>query len=218
MILSMRNKNLAKNKCKSAVIEQKAKTYIMHYPNAHFFFTSLLDKYLVKNLTNTCKRIIFFTWHLLCIALFFSNFSEHCFLFFFPLLFFGSFCYVFFYCMMHWSGFRPRYGSVEHENERPSSHLDNSVFEDAHSQMGHTVFEDAPRAMFDEDQEQQNQEPPPMNRSKSSLGAQSRGIQSFFLSFFFLIVDFFFLHNFHFHNFLHTLSRKKMHCSTCIYL
>merc|ERR1719433_2295900 len=73
-------------------------------------------------------------------------------------------------------GFRPRYGSVEHENERPSSHLDNSVFEDAHSQMGHTVFEDAPRAMFDEDQEQQNQEPPPMNRSKSSLGAQSRGV------------------------------------------
>merc|ERR1712223_933317 len=73
-------------------------------------------------------------------------------------------------------GFRPRYGSVEHENERPSSHLDNSVFEEAHSQMGHTVFEDAPRAMFDEDQEQQNQEPPPMNRSKSSLGAQSRGV------------------------------------------
>ena len=73
--------------------------------------------------------------------------------------------------------------------------------------MGHTVFEDAPRAMFDEDQEQQNQEPPPMNRSKSSLGAQSRGIQSFFLSFFFIFV--FFLHNFHFHNFLHTLSRKK---------
>merc|ERR1719433_2378757 len=58
-------------------------------------------------------------------------------------------------------GFRPRYGSVEHENERPSSHLDNSVFEDAHSQMGHTVFEDAPRAMFDEDQEQQNQGGPP---------------------------------------------------------
>ena len=51
--------------------------------------------------------------------------------------------------------------------------------------MGHTVFEDAPRAMFDEDQEQQNQEPPPMNRSKSSLGAQSRGIQSFFFKFFY---------------------------------
>ena len=84
---------------------------------------------------------------------------------------------------MHWSGFRPRYGSVEHEHEVGSSHLDNSVFEDAHSQMGHPVFEDAPRAMFDEDQEQQNQEPPPMNRSKSSLGAQSRGIQSLFLSF-----------------------------------
>ena len=58
--------------------------------------------------------------------------------------------------------------------------MDNSVFEDAHSQMGHPVFEDAPRAMFDEDQEQQNQEPPPMHRSKSSLGAQSRGIQSLF--------------------------------------
>eukprot|EP00093_Oithona_nana_P014947 14947.XXX_79435_75229_1 [CDS] Oithona nana genome sequencing. len=55
-------------------------------------------------------------------------------------------------------GFRPRYTSVEHEN------LDNSVFEDAA----------APRAMFDEDQEQN--EPPPMHRSKSSLGAQSRGI------------------------------------------
>ena len=54
-------------------------------------------------------------------------------------------------------GFRPRYTSVEHEN------LDNSVFEDAA----------APRAMFDEDQEQN--EPPPMHRSKSSLGAQSRG-------------------------------------------
>ena len=97
MILSMRNKNLAKNKCKSAVIEQKAKTYIMHYPNAHFFFTSLLDKYLVKNLTNTCKRIIFFTWHLLCIALFFSNFSEHCFLilfFYFFLVPFVMFSFI----------------------------------------------------------------------------------------------------------------------------
>ena len=64
------------------------------------------------------------------------------------------------YCMMHLlvGGFRPRYTSVEHEN------LDNSVFEDAA----------APRAMFDEDQEQN--EPPPMHRSKSSLGAQSRGI------------------------------------------
>ena len=63
------------------------------------------------------------------------------------------------YCMMHLlvGGFRPRYTSVEHEN------LDNSVFEDAA----------APRAMFDEDQEQN--EPPPMHRSKSSLGAQSRG-------------------------------------------
>ena len=62
--------------------------------------------------------------------------------------------------MMHLlvGGFRPRYTSVEHEN------LDNSVFEDAA----------APRAMFDEDQEQN--EPPPMHRSKSSLGAQSRGI------------------------------------------
>ena len=61
--------------------------------------------------------------------------------------------------MMHLlvGGFRPRYTSVEHEN------LDNSVFEDAA----------APRAMFDEDQEQN--EPPPMHRSKSSLGAQSRG-------------------------------------------
>lgn len=47
---------------------------------------------------------------------------------------------------------------MDHE----SSNLDNSVFEDA-----------APRAMFDEDQEQH--EPPPMHRSKSSLGAQSRG-------------------------------------------
>ena len=74
----------------------------------------------------------------------------------------------------HWSGFRPRYGSVEHES---SSHLDNSV------------FEDAPRAMFDEDQEQQ--EPPPMHRSKSSLGAQSRGI--FFLLFFLLYLFFFFI-------------------------
>ena len=68
--------------------------------------------------------------------------------------------------MMHLlvGGFRPRYTSVEHEN------LDNSVFEDAA----------APRAMFDEDQEQN--EPPPMHRSKSSLGAQSRGILHYFPS------------------------------------
>ncbi len=67
--------------------------------------------------------------------------------------------------------FRVRYGSVGHE-----SNLDNSVFEDA-----------APRAMFDEDQEQQHNEPPPMHRSKSSLGAQSRGtlfLHLFFYTFF----------------------------------
>ena len=67
--------------------------------------------------------------------------------------------------------FRVRYGSVGHE-----SNLDNSVFEDA-----------APRAMFDEDQEQQHNEPPPMHRSKSSLGAQSRGtlfLHTFFYTFF----------------------------------
>ena len=122
-----------------------------------FFLTWLLDKYLDKNLDNRCRRIIFFTWFLSCIALFFFLIFRALFLIFF----FGSFCYVFFYCMMHWSGFRPRYGSSV---EQESSHLDNSV------------FEDAPRAMFDEDQEQQNQEPPPMHRSKSSLGAQSRGI------------------------------------------
>ena len=59
-------------------------------------------------------------------------------------------------------------------------------------QMGHPVYEDsAPRAMFDEDQEQQNQEPPPMHRSKSSLGAQSRGIQSLFYDFLVFILVFF---------------------------
>ena len=36
-----------------------------------FLFTSLLDKYLVKNLNNSWRRIIFFAWLLLCIALFF---------------------------------------------------------------------------------------------------------------------------------------------------
>ena len=62
--------------------------------------------------------------------------------------------------------FRLRYGSVEPSGSvhaESIGNLDNSVFEDA-----------APRAMFDEDQEQQH-EPPPMHRSKSSLGAQSRG-------------------------------------------
>ena len=75
--------------------------------------------------------------------------------------------------MMHLlvGGFRPRYTSVEHEN------LDNSVFEDAGSPMIPPTA--APRAMFDEDQEQN--EPPPMHRSKSSLGAQSRGISAFII-------------------------------------
>ena len=50
--------------------------------------------------------------------------------------------------------------------------LDNSVFEDASNSP--VLVSAAPRAMFDEDQEQQH-EPPPMHRSKSSLGAQSRG-------------------------------------------
>ena len=77
------------------------------------------------------------------------------------------------YCMMHLlvGGFRPRYTSVEHEN------LDNSVFEDAGIGVIHPTV--APRAMFDEDQEQN--EPPPMHRSKSSLGAQSRGIFAFII-------------------------------------
>ena len=66
--------------------------------------------------------------------------------------------------MMH-LGFRPRYGS----SIEPHDNLDNSVFEDA-------LPASAPRAMFDEDQEQPPQnEPPPMHRSKSSIGAQSRG-------------------------------------------
>ena len=66
-----------------------------------FFLTWLLDKYLDKNLNNRCKRIIFFTWLLSCIALsFFSNFSSTVSYFYF-FSFFGSFCYVFFYCMMH---------------------------------------------------------------------------------------------------------------------
>lgn len=64
--------------------------------------------------------------------------------------------------------FRPRYGSVEPETISVGN-LDNSVFEEA-----------APRAMFDEDQDSAgqapNNEPPPMHRSKSSLGAQSRGV------------------------------------------
>ena len=54
-----------------------------------FLFTLLLDKYLDKNLNNRCRRIIFFAWLLSCIALFFfSNFSEHCFLFYFFFTFF----------------------------------------------------------------------------------------------------------------------------------
>ena len=65
--------------------------------------------------------------------------------------------------------FRPRYGSVEPETISVGN-LDNSVFEEEPS---------APRAMFDEDQDSAgqapNNEPPPMHRSKSSLGAQSRG-------------------------------------------
>jgi hypothetical protein len=109
----------------------------------------------------------------------FAAFSNKLLLFFFVVVVaFSSFSSTSFrlYCMMHLlSGFRPRYGSVEHEPSLSHSHgydpnLDNSVFEDNNGGAG-----GAPRAMFDEDQEQQN-EPPPMHRSKSALGAQSRGI------------------------------------------
>ena len=70
--------------------------------------------------------------------------------------------------------FRPRYGSVEPSETVSVGALDNSVFEDA------PLASAAPRAMFDEDQDSghgqaPNNEPPPMHRSKSSLGAQSRG-------------------------------------------
>ena len=74
--------------------------------------------------------------------------------------------------------FRPRYGSVEPSEMAISvGNLDNSVFEDASNSP--VLVSAAPRAMFDEDQDSQSQapnnEPPPMHRSKSSLGAQSRG-------------------------------------------
>ena len=62
--------------------------------------------------------------------------------------------------------------------------LDNSVFEDASNSP--VLVSAAPRAMFDEDQDSQSQapnnEPPPMHRSKSSLGAQSRGILLTYIS------------------------------------
>ena len=88
------------------------------------------------------------------------------FLFYFILL-----CYVV-------GSFRPRYGSVEPSEMAISvGNLDNSVFEDASNSP--VLVSAAPRAMFDEDQDSQSQapnnEPPPMHRSKSSLGAQSRG-------------------------------------------
>jgi len=75
--------------------------------------------------------------------------------------------------------FRPRYGSVEPSEMAISvGNLDNSVFEDASNSP--VLVSAAPRAMFDEDQDSQSQapnnEPPPMHRSKSSLGAQSRGV------------------------------------------
>ena len=93
-----------------------------------------------------------------------------------------SFFFYVYYCMMHLLvGFRPRYGSssVEHDN------LDNSVFEDAA-----LAASPAPRAMFDEDQEQPPQnEPPPMHRSKSSLGAQSRGTARSFTPCFLVILS-----------------------------
>ena len=93
-----------------------------------------------------------------------------------------AFCILFFYviyCIAYAVGsFRPRYGSVEPSEMAISvGNLDNSVFEDASNSP--VLVSAAPRAMFDEDQDSQSQapnnEPPPMHRSKSSLGAQSRG-------------------------------------------
>ena len=85
--------------------------------------------------------------------------------------------YFILYCYVVGS-FRPRYGSVEPSEMAISvGNLDNSVFEDASNSP--VLVSAAPRAMFDEDQDSQSQapnnEPPPMHRSKSSLGAQSRG-------------------------------------------
>ena len=88
-------------------------------------------------------------------------------------------------------GFRPRYGSVEHETG--SLHLDHSATpafdpDGTASASGLGLASAAPRAIFDEDQEQQlpHHEPPPMHRSKSSLGAQSRGTLFLICTCFFL--------------------------------
>ena len=72
--------------------------------------------------------------------------------------------------MMHLlvGGFGPlRHGSLEHE----SIHLDQRPIVELGLQGSVSA---APRAIFDEDPD--HTEPPPMHRSKSSLGAQSRGI------------------------------------------
>ena len=88
-------------------------------------------------------------------------------IFLFFCLIFPLVLHVSFFFISSVGSFRPRYGSVEPETISVGN-LDNSVFEEA-----------APRAMFDEDQDSAgqapNNEPPPMHRSKSSLGAQSRG-------------------------------------------
>lgn len=82
-------------------------------------------------------------------------------------------------------GYTPRHSSVD---DQPGSlqgsigagydpNLNNSVFEDSGSMQGGVAY-GAPRAIFDED-EAQNEPPPLMKKtSRSTLGSDSRGLCS----------------------------------------
>ena len=175
-----------------------------------FLFTWLLDKYLDKNLNNRCRRIIFFAWLLLCIALSF-------FLLIFRALFLIFFFFTFF--LVPFVMFSFIAWCIDQAFDRGMV-LSNMKMKDPavtwtilflrmliHKWVTlYSRMHLGPCLMRIKN-----------NKIKSHrqwidlnpLWEHNLGVYSLFFKFFFFWFLIFFLHNFHFHNFLHTLSRKK---------